>query len=231
MQTSQHIVHNYSESLPMLQKRKTSSTPLGHPASAAPLRERAVDSLETTKHEHEWVVFSTALTEVWLMVQCVVCRAMGTVDHPTTAEWAKAFYAPSRPYLWPDASRVTIRHPIFAKPYVVRKCEGPNCSRECPDRRKVGKYERFPGEVIKSRKLTGDDRRELIALADFVANSDLCSHVFPLFMDSVQQHTGNESCGAVRYIANLISAFDHKGLHHRPAIVAAALREFVRFNS
>ncbi len=60
--------------------------------------------------EHEWIVFSTALAEVRIMVQCVECGAHGTVDDPTKDEWADAFHAPSQPYLWDDNSRVTIRH-------------------------------------------------------------------------------------------------------------------------
>ena len=63
----------------------------------------------TEPQDHEWVVFSTALTEGWIMVQCVECGAHGTVDHSTKEEWSKAFYAPEEPYLWEDNSRVTLR--------------------------------------------------------------------------------------------------------------------------
>jgi len=63
----------------------------------------------TEPHVHEWVVFSTALAEVWIMVQCVGCGAHGTVDHSTTEEWSKAFYAPEKPYRWEDNLRVTLR--------------------------------------------------------------------------------------------------------------------------
>ncbi len=58
---------------------------------------------------HEWVVFSTALKDVCLMVQCVQCGAMGTVDDPDEQEWSEAYYAPSQPYGWDDDSRVTVR--------------------------------------------------------------------------------------------------------------------------
>jgi hypothetical protein len=60
--------------------------------------------------EHEWVVFSTAMEEGWLMVQCVRCIAHGTVDDQTPEEWDRAYTAPSKPYRWLDGARVT-RHP------------------------------------------------------------------------------------------------------------------------
>jgi hypothetical protein len=71
---------------------------------------------------HEWVVFSTALKDVCLMVQCVNCGAMGTVDDPSEEEWSEAFHAPSRPYRWDDDARVTDRGrgPL----YVLKAVEG-----------------------------------------------------------------------------------------------------------
>lgn len=59
--------------------------------------------------KHEWVVFSTALAEVCIMVQCVECGAHGTVDDPTIEEWGRAFDASENPYLWREDSRVTLR--------------------------------------------------------------------------------------------------------------------------
>lgn len=59
--------------------------------------------------KHEWVVFGTAVTEVWIMVQCVECGAHGTVDVSTKEEWGAAFYADETPYQWEDNSRVTLR--------------------------------------------------------------------------------------------------------------------------
>jgi hypothetical protein len=47
-------------------------------------------------HDHEWVVYSTAMQEGWLMVQCVECLALGTIDEPSEEEWSAAFHAPSR---------------------------------------------------------------------------------------------------------------------------------------
>jgi hypothetical protein len=59
--------------------------------------------------QHEWVVFSTALQEVCLMVECVKCGVFGTVDDPTKDEWRRASSASSRPYGWAANERVTVR--------------------------------------------------------------------------------------------------------------------------
>lgn len=61
-------------------------------------------------HAHSWVVFSTALSEVWLMVQCCDCGLHGAVIDPSAEEWSDAFTAPSNPYLWDDETRV-VAHP------------------------------------------------------------------------------------------------------------------------
>ena len=56
-------------------------------------------------HEHEWIVHSTALKECWLMLQCVECGTMATVDDPSKEEWVQAFHAQSRPSRSTDDSR------------------------------------------------------------------------------------------------------------------------------
>lgn len=66
--------------------------------------------MSETKCEHEWVVFSTARAEGWLMLQCVRCGEHATVNDPSRKEWAAAFHSPSHPYEWRDNARVTI-HP------------------------------------------------------------------------------------------------------------------------
>jgi len=58
---------------------------------------------------HEWVVFSTALDDVCLLLECVKCGALGTVDDPTADEWDEAFHASENPYGWGDWGRVTVR--------------------------------------------------------------------------------------------------------------------------
>jgi hypothetical protein len=61
-----------------------------------------------TCKEHEWVVFSTALDQGWLMLQCVECGLHATVDDPSKKEWSEAFRAPSKPYRWHDDTRVVV---------------------------------------------------------------------------------------------------------------------------
>lgn len=67
---------------------------------------------------HEWVVFSTAITEGALMVECARCHAFGTVDDPTKEEWKAAFYASEKPYRWWYNHRVTIRGSNRSTPYI-----------------------------------------------------------------------------------------------------------------
>ena len=69
---------------------------------------------------HEWVVFSTALADVCLMLECAECGAFGTVDDPTKEEWAEAFQASEEPYGWEHNSRVTIRQLAGGLPHVER---------------------------------------------------------------------------------------------------------------
>jgi succinate dehydrogenase/fumarate reductase-like Fe-S protein len=38
-------------------------------------------------HEHKWVVYSTALAEVSLLVRCIECGALGSVRDPSEEEW------------------------------------------------------------------------------------------------------------------------------------------------
>lgn len=68
---------------------------------------------------HEWIVFSTALSEGWLMLQCVECGMHGTVNDPSADEWSAAFHAPSKPYRWAENDRVTLRG--AGPTYVSRK--------------------------------------------------------------------------------------------------------------
>lgn len=74
--------------------------------------------------DHEWVVFSTAINDGCLMVQCVNCGAHGSVDDPTEEEWSEAFYAPSHPYRWMDDERVNIRGVLPSDKWYVGKNEG-----------------------------------------------------------------------------------------------------------
>lgn len=61
--------------------------------------------------KHEWIVFSTAITEGYVIVQCSECNTIGAIENPTKEEWEDAFYAPSHPYHWFDGDRVTKHKP------------------------------------------------------------------------------------------------------------------------
>lgn len=184
---------------------------------------------DTRTHEHEWVVFSTALKECCLMLQCVECGAMGTVDDPTSEEWSEAFHAPSKPYRWSDEARVHFQHEPPCPLYVIRAVKGaPTC--DCPPRSgdtRERKYERFPAEIMRPDKaLTPEEKIELEELADLVDKSDLCSRFFPFYVQSYQAATGAEPTGAVRRIASRIEEIDRMGLHCSPAVVARVLRMY-----
>ena len=182
-------------------------------------------------HEHEWVVYSTNMTERWLMLQCVECGTMATVDDPTKEEWNRAFHAPSRPYRWTEDARVHVRYEPPCPFYVVRTEKGaPVCS--CPPKVPgLGEreYDRFPVMVVTPDKsMTDEDVAELEELAELVAETGTCSRVFPLFINSFQDHTGHEPAGAVKRIAASIEKIDQMGLHCAPQVVAMVLREYIR---
>jgi hypothetical protein len=69
-----------------------------------------------TTCRHQWVVFSTAFKEVWLMLQCTKCGLHGTVDDPTLEEWETAYDAPSHPYPWTDEARITLHPEVRTAP-------------------------------------------------------------------------------------------------------------------
>lgn len=58
--------------------------------------------------EREWVCFSTALAECWLMLECQATGAHGVVKDPDKGEWGWAFDCPSNTKPWTDNSRVTL---------------------------------------------------------------------------------------------------------------------------
>ena len=112
-------------------------------------------------NDHEWVVYSTALREGWLMVQCVECGAVGTIHDPSAEEKSEAFYAPARPYRWQDNTRVIERR--YASPNVIRFLHGPQC--ECPSQCSLPNnkgYERIPGGIWEdSGRLSYEEKNEL----------------------------------------------------------------------
>jgi hypothetical protein len=176
--------------------------------------------------DHEWVVFSTALADRYLMVQCVECGLMGSIDDPSEEEWDEAFHAPSRRYRWRNDSRITLRGDDLL--HVIRateatRGEGVACCRQL----QIGEYERFPAEFMAPlERMTELGRIELTELTDFVCQSDLCSRLFPLFIRGFQEWSGHRHSDAVNEAADRIEQIDLSGLHCSPGVVAEILRSF-----
>jgi hypothetical protein len=189
--------------------------------------ERHLAGQAENQHRHEWVVFSTAIEDGCLMLQCVECGLMGTVDDPTREEWADAFHSPSRPYRWSDEARVRLHG---KGPFHVVRAERNVHRCDCPSRTgtiRKQEYERFPAEIMAPDEcITPEARKELEDLAELVSQSDLCSKLFPYFLLSYQSDTGTEPSGVVKRIASRIEQVDSLGLHCSPSVVARVLREF-----
>jgi hypothetical protein len=182
-------------------------------------------------HGHEWVVYSTALREGWLMLQCVECGAMGTIDDPSPEEWSDAFHAPSRPYAWRDNTRVTDRS--VASPRVIRAVHGPRC--DCPSERSLPEnkgYERVPDGIWEhSNRLSDREKAELSDFAEFVGESDLCSRLLPAFTRFIESDTGHLCHQIIHSIVDRIETFDALGLHCSPSVVARTIREYASWET
>ncbi len=59
-------------------------------------------------NEHDWWVYSTAVSSHVLLVECRKTGDRGYVAKPTPEEWRQAFHAPSNPYPWSDNVRGVI---------------------------------------------------------------------------------------------------------------------------
>jgi hypothetical protein len=174
---------------------------------------------------HKWVVYSTTLRQRSLMLQCVECGAMGTIDDPSLPEWGEAFHAPTRPYRWHEGSRVHVRG--TGPSCVMRSAGGPKC--DClarlgqPD---AGEYERIPVDLMgRPPAVTAEERAEMVEMAEFVGGTDLCSRLLPLFVLTFELETGDHYSPAVHAIVDRIEAIDERGLHCSPAVVAMILLE------
>lgn len=176
--------------------------------------------------DHEWAVFSTALTEGWLMLQCVRCYLHGTIDEPSSDEWSAAFYASSRPYRWIDSERVTIRGsgPICVIPKSPEA--GCDCIRE-KFVREPEAYERVADGILKPQAGLGPiEREELASLAELAVKGGMCSYVLPKFAEGMSQDAGIELTAAVRCLVDRIDQWDRKGLHMSPGVIALILRKW-----
>lgn len=174
--------------------------------------------------DHEWVVFSTALAERWLMLQCVRCHLHGTINEPSSDEWSTAFHAPSQPYRWIDSERVTIRGsgPVCVVPKSTEaECE---CIRQGLVR-EPGAYERVADGILKPQAGLGPiEREELASLAEFAAEGGMCSFVLPKFAAGMLEDAGIELSSTVQGLVDRIDQWDQRGLHMSPGVIALILR-------
>lgn len=186
-----------------------------------------------TCKDHEWVVFSTAMNDGCLMLQCVQCGLHATVDDPSKEEWSKAYHAPSKPYRWRDETRVVIHeeHPADQR-YVQKK---PASARKCECHAKLGvpepgDYERVWIEATRPKPdVTLEARKELLHLAAMADGADdLCSTFLPLFVEGYQQDTGGEPSHAVRWFAKQVEKLRAMGVHCSSSVIATLLRELAK---
>jgi len=185
---------------------------------------------DTGCSSHEWVAFSTALSEGWIMVQCVECGLHGTIEDPTKDEWSDAYHAPSRPYRWLDNSRVTEKNVgdfYVARATVRQPC---GCAGEC-GRNDLQKYDRIPAEITRRHKpISERARREIIELADCIGDKpEMCSRLFPVFVEGFIEYSGRAYAPATLEIVSRIGRFDSKGLHMSNAVVARVLRTYANW--
>jgi hypothetical protein len=82
-----------------------------------------------TCKNHEWVVFSTAVDDGCLMLQCVGCNAYATIRDPSKKEWSKAYHAHSTPYRWHDERRLVIEQENGGDLRYVQKM--PSSAKKC----------------------------------------------------------------------------------------------------
>ncbi len=61
--------------------------------------------------KRDWWVYSTAIANGSILVQCHKTGAYGHIPNPSSREWNKAFYAPSNPYRWKESERVVVDEP------------------------------------------------------------------------------------------------------------------------
>ena len=178
-------------------------------------KQSEIDTLEKTLASHvaandchEWIVFSTALTEGWLMLNCKECGAMGTVDDPTKEEWAEAANAPVKPYRWADNSRVTLR--LTGSAYTARA-----------DADSLDK-------IVLPEVLTAEELTELQVLEEVVIEGELDGQLFPVFVRSLAESTGQAALDAVESLAASIESLVDQGRVFTPAMMTIVIREFIR---
>lgn len=159
---------------------------------------------------HRWIVFSTAIADGCLMLNCRDCGAMGTVDDPSSEEWKMAFHAPTTPYSWDDESRVSVRQ---QEPfYVTKESSSDSSGRITPP----------------SKRLTLQELSELKTLDKIVIEASLDGHLFPLYLRSFAEDTGREFCGVAKRLASQVEKLVAAGRCFTPAMMGIVIREYIR---
>jgi hypothetical protein len=182
-------------------------------------------------HEHEWVVFSTAYTDGFILVQCVGCGRHGLIDNPPLADWRLACEAHSCPHPWCEEELVEIDSEApDGLLYVMRASRGPRC--DCYARlgvRMPEDYERVPAEILRSAEaLTDEGRAVLEALAEIVVADNVCTQVLVRYLRDRQEQSGREVPEAVWRIARQIELASQQGMHCSASVVAHVFRECTR---
>lgn len=178
--------------------------------SPMPLKSQGVGIVKECFASHRWIVFSTAIADGCLMLNCRDCGAMGTVDDPSSEEWSNAFHAPTTPYSWDDESRVSVRQqgPV----YVKKATNSDSSGRIKPP----------------SKRLTQQELVELTSLEELVIEASLDGRLFPLFLHSFQQNSGREVCGATKRLASQVEKLVAAGRCFTPAMMGIVIREYIR---
>ena len=199
---------------------------LNQSAGELPVAEGVPEAGRPCHAGHEWIVFSTALRDCSLMLQCVECGAMGSVVDPSEEEWSEAFHAPSRPYRWQDGDeghREGLRGTLCDQGHRRSPLQCPS-QQSLPETRG---YDRVPDGIWEHPGgLSDTEREEVLDLAGFVEGSDLCSRLLPDFIRGCEEDTGVRHSEATHTIVGRVERWDAKGIHCSPPVVARIIREF-----
>lgn len=172
------------------------------------------DNATSPACHHEWAVFSTAITEGWLMLQCTRCGLHGTVSDPSEAEWSKAFHAPKRPYKWVQDQRVNVQ-PQKTTPYVAIDDDGV--------------LRRVPREIICSLpQINKEEAEELFGLIDLVEQEGMDSELFWRFIESANAKMGTTPSPGVANLTNRLKEHSSRGIAYPTHWVSNSIRWYAK---
>lgn len=163
---------------------------------------------------HRWAVFSTAIAEGWLMLQCIQCGQHGTVVNPSETEWAKAFHAPKRPYRWVQGERVCVQ-PQKTASYVALDDDG------C--------LQRVPREIISSLpRINAKEAEELVGLIHLVEEAGMDSELFWRFIESANAEMGITSSPGVENLTNRLKEHSNRRRGYPTHWVSNSIRWYAK---